>query len=492
MTRREGIGVAVLIAAVCLVQLAAANAFDLFSRHFWVDELYSHAVVADPSWSHALQAIHGGLDSLPTYQLALRVVALVIAPTEVALRSFAFASVVLALVGVYALLRHAVSPLVALTAAAAVWAHPMALSYAFDARYYGPFLAIAVWFCWIVHRRHTERTRATTAALTALSLLLCGVHVFGVLVLAAVLLTAGLVYRQWRAWLPALVGPVLLPPLWFLALQPQRQTITVATWEGVFSWSQVLDTASSVFVPGYLAAVFLGMFAIVCLHRVVRGQVQATSSPGPAESLTLLAGLSLLFPAIVLVSYFIQPTLTPRYFIPAIVALAPAIAHGLTQVPRWGTVVILVFLLGFGTNQLRWGGAHARSTDQRIEAMAGAIRALPADRPVLFEVTHELAVLWKYAPDLRNRVFWIDFEDGELPHPSAIRIVSRDLARAYSRFYDGQPGTAWSSVEDSREFYVIVDPRAWAADGPASTNETRYPGFTLEPAGIVLMRASKR
>jgi hypothetical protein len=68
-------------------QLAAAKAFYLFSRNFWLDEIYTYTSVADPVLIHSLRAIAGGIEvNPPALQLLLRLfTALVGSNGEVAL-----------------------------------------------------------------------------------------------------------------------------------------------------------------------------------------------------------------------------------------------------------------------------------------------------------------------------------------------------------------------------------------------------------------------
>src|SRR5262249_14970322 len=48
--------VAAGLAALVAVQLVLANALSLFHAHFWLDELFTYAIVADPDVPHSLQA----------------------------------------------------------------------------------------------------------------------------------------------------------------------------------------------------------------------------------------------------------------------------------------------------------------------------------------------------------------------------------------------------------------------------------------------------
>jgi len=489
---REGALVLVAILALVATQLISIDGRYLFTKHFWLDELYTHAIVADPDLGHAFRAARGGMDSMPLHQIILRGFTLFVPPGEVLFRAVALGSVVAALSGLYLLLRRAVSPLVAVTTVMAIWAHPLILINAFDARFYGPFLAASVWFCYALERRHAAATATRTAAgLAVASLVLCAIHVFGILVWLTAVPTAVLVYRRWTIWWPALAGPAAFPVLWVLFLQPQRDVVTIPTWEAAFSWFTVASTVRFVLLPGYLGIliVLMGIGAGVGLLRARRLDARLDD---PAPALVLLAGLGALIPLLILESLIVQPTLTSRYFIPAVAALAPAIALGLAWLPRWACAILFMVFVGLSTHGLRQNAREARAQDERTAAIMREIRTVPSGERVMFEVPHVVAVVWHYAPDLRDRIALMDFETGQVPHPSPLRIATRDLARAYARFYDGPRQVPWIEIAAGSAFYLMRDFRAWAPTGPAPTPSTRYPGFIITAVGRDIAKASRR
>src|SRR5438093_187083 len=75
--------------------IGCANAAYLFARHFWIDEIFTFALVADPDPVHALGALAGGVDmNPPTLYLLLRGLTLLTGgPGEVAFRVFAAGSI---------------------------------------------------------------------------------------------------------------------------------------------------------------------------------------------------------------------------------------------------------------------------------------------------------------------------------------------------------------------------------------------------------------
>ena len=326
--RREVLLVALGLAVAFAAQLTLVDGWYLLSRRFWIDELSTYELVAAPSLTQALRAVHGGIDSMPAYAILMRLPAVLVGdPSEFFLRSGSLGFILLAAVGVYTLLRQSVSRPAALAGALAVWAHPLALNQAFDARFHGPFLAASVWFCLAVHRRHTVSPgRGGAIALALAAIALCAIHLFGVIVWAIVLGTSALVFRHWRSLWPALVGPTVLPAMWWLALGPQRRTVTVTSWEDPFSWSRAADTTGFVLLPVFFTSLMLLIWAVIAAESIrTRREAVAPHTVSPAE--ILLTSLGLLVPALIAVSLVIQPTLTPRYAIAAVAALAAQIGR---------------------------------------------------------------------------------------------------------------------------------------------------------------------
>ena len=488
---REGVLVAAGLAAMVGLQLVAIDGVYLFSKYFWIDELYTYAVVSDPNLAHALGAIRGGIDNMPVNALLMRALGAVAGnPAEVFLRSYALGFMVLAMTGIYVLLRRAVPVPAALAGVLAVWAHPLIQGHAFDARFYGPFMAASVWFCFAVDRRLTSpHVRRTAIGLALAALALCAIHLFGIIVWGIVVAASVLVFRRVRPLWPALAGPPLLPLIWWLVLAPHRAVITVPTWENPFSWSEFADTARFVLLPDYLTATFLLMWGVLCIGWILAQRPEnAPPAPIPSPVFMLLTSLGLLVPAVAGVSLLIQPALTPRYSMVAIAALAPLVAWSVARLPRWGAVLIIALLMAVSTNGLRRHAVQARWQDQQIQSVAAAVRQLPGEAPVVFEVTHVVDVIWRYAPDLRSRVVLLDFETGDVPQSSPLRIVSRDLARLYRRLYEAPRHVTWSELRSSPSFYLAPDRRAYSVQPGA---KDRYPGFTITPLGPHLAVASR-
>ena len=57
--------VAVGLAALVALQLILTDALYLFHAHFWLDELFTFAIVSDPDLPHSLQALGNAVDTNP-------------------------------------------------------------------------------------------------------------------------------------------------------------------------------------------------------------------------------------------------------------------------------------------------------------------------------------------------------------------------------------------------------------------------------------------
>jgi hypothetical protein len=465
------LGLAVLAAA----QLQIAGAFSLFGRHFWLDEIFTHTLVADADCGHALRALAGGVETHPpAYYLLLRAYGLVAGTDEVALRGFALSAMLVALLGLYATLRLAYAPFVAVAAVLAVWSHPLVLLQAFEARFYAPWLAVTAWFAFCVARAQAPHAgRLASAALALTAVLLCTIHYFGViafgLVVAAALLTSPLGARGcWRRLRPAWVGPLALACC--LPLLPgQRAATTVATWVPPVDRDSLLAFATGVaplrFLP-LLAA------AVVALWPTRR-----TSPPPWRGGPGLLLALGLMPLILTGFSLAVQPVLMERYAMPAVAAVAPLTALAGARLPRAVLAGICAVLLALGTWYLQAQAGAAVATDRRMEELAAVIRARTGDDPVAFQHTHELYPLCRYAPDLAGRCVCLDFEPGQVGETTTFRLFNRDLHRRYVAYY-GRPGLiAWDDYRARpRRYLVPAFDKLDQADG----SETLYPGFVVQ------------
>src|SRR5262245_29081289 len=150
--------VLVFLSGVIATQLAISNSFTLFNRYLWLDEIVTHVLVRDRNLGRSMRALVSGLDTNPPgYHLLLRVfLKLTRAADETAMRSFALLATIAALIGLYAAVRLAAPPVVAIAVLLAIWQHPLVVRFAFEGRMYALWLASSVWFASALARTWTS------------------------------------------------------------------------------------------------------------------------------------------------------------------------------------------------------------------------------------------------------------------------------------------------------------------------------------------------
>ena len=437
VTAPEILAVALGLIALLVVQLFLTGSFSLFDRYLWLDEIHTHLLVTDPQLTHAAGALADGADfNPPGLYLMLRGLDMLTGGGPISWRAAAVGSVLAALLGVYLLVRQAVDRAAAIVAVIAVWAHPLVVFQAFEARFYAPWLAAAVWLAYSLARCSREETGPFwRIAVAACSVAVCLIHYFGVISLVLVM-TAHLAFN-WRSTRHTLRLLVALSagPLALLACIPlyvgQRASLTVPTWMPEPTWQSTL---------GFLHDVFL--FPILALVIVGAGRYFSPGAGFPRKYLTgrfrPLAGLTgLLFLPVVLIglSYAAQPAMMGRYALPAIAAVGPILAlaaRGVGRV-RWSVVCLVLLLLG--SYNLAGVRQYMQTRDADWDRLAAWLESDHPQGPVLFELRDDLYPMCRIAPSSAGRFYFHDFPDGAPGWQSRRAIVERDVARNHHRLY---------------------------------------------------------
>ena len=466
--------------AFVLAQLVLSNSLSLFGRQFWLDEIATQFVVYDPSLGHALDAVKGGVDTNPpTLHLLLRALTQDDSrgSREVTLRFLVLLFALSGLLGVYALLRQSFHPLASLAGCLAVWCHPLFLHQAFEARFYGAWLAGTVWYAYFLTRaRHTSGPwvkimLAVTAAFV------CTVHYFGIIAVGSVTLLELLLRprgegRQFSRLLPVLLGPAAL-----LACLPiyasQRAAFTVPTWVDPPTADLAERFAIKLLFPAYLAVVavlpwFTGLW---------RSRRAAEVTPRSCGDLSLQAGMTglVLMPvALIVFSFTVQSVLVSRYGLPAVAALAPVVAYAVSRTNRGWALALCAFLALESTREMELQAFRYRERDAASNQLMETLRTRTSDGAVVFERVHQLLVVGRYAPDVARRCYHLDFERDQIPDARDFRIMCRDLVRQYNRFYQTPALMKWAEVQGLSKFYLVFDPGRPLGDRP----ERAFPGFT--------------
>jgi hypothetical protein len=470
-------------AAVVAGQLLVLPVATLFSRDFWLDEIYTHTLVADPDMAHAGRALAAGVETHPpALYLLLRAFTFVAgACDEVTLRALALLSVGLGLAGVYCCLRGAFAAPASLAAVLLLWCHPLVEAHAFEARFYGPWLAGLVWFAFFLARcRAGGGGWSARLGAAACAVFVCTVHYLGILSLG--LVVAGELVARRLAGMPLRGGlaSAALGPLALAACLPllarQRTALTVATWVPPATAERSLAFLKDIFLDPYLVPLVVTVW-VFFLVRDVR------SGGGGAGGLLPLAGLTalLLFPlALVTFSWVAQSVLEPRYALVAAAGLGPAAASLLAPLPRrwaWAVSAYLVVVSALGLSAL---ASRYREEDGKTRELIAALRAGTDAADVIFESPVRMYVVCRYAPDLARRCYLMDFERGDFRPIHDSRLFVRDLARRYAEYYSPTSLRPWRSLRGLPRFYLV--PTFFGRGAPeGGVYPSPYPGFLFRP-----------
>ena len=483
----EMLAVALLLALAVGGQVLAAGAGYLFQRNLWLDEIYTHTLVSDPDWGHALEALAGGVETHPPtlYALLRLYTALWGGSSEVALRSFALLAVVLALVGLYAGLRAAFAPAASLAGVLAVWCHGLVVHHAFEARFYGPWLAATAWFAYLLARSRVGKSRTRmNLARAASAVLLCVIHYFGIITLALVvgleaIASPSLLKNRRGSLLAAAAGPAALG-LCLPLLVRQRAAFSVPTWVQSPTVADVAQLGTWILLPASLTAVLI-LAWLSAFSRRIRGV--SDEAPGPGGDFTRVAGLTglLLLPLVlVALSFTVQPVLVDRYALPAVAGLAPAVAYLASRMGRAWVVALVAFLTVVGTQQLGNQAAEARDRDRRTAETIAAIRRHRGGDPVLCEDIVSQYALHRYAPELRSDCLFLDHERNEFAGVGNDYFFCRDLARRYAAFYREPRLLSWDAFRKTPRRYLLVVGVPWSNSRQTAFRRD-YPGFITRP-----------
>jgi hypothetical protein len=475
---RELAGVALFFVALVGAQFAVTGAFSLFTRHFWLDEMYSQRLAADPDVAHLLAALRGGAETHPPtyYVLARGFTRLAGDDGETGLRAFALLAALAALVGTYAVLRMTFPPLVALAAVLALWAHPLMQRYAFEARAYGPWLAAAVWFAyWLGLALRPGQSRLVLLPLAGTAVVLCTLHYFGIITLACVFVADLAWARSSGARRLPVVAAVAAGPAALLACVPlllgQRAALTVPTW---------VKTAEAVDVGPFLLSVLLPRFLMVVpamafVAWLLRGRRPAGARGDPTAVIGL-AALGLFPLLLITFSWTVQSVLVDRYALPATAAIAAAVAVVVAGLSRPWLLALCALLVASGTRHLYDLAQEYQARDRDSDALIAAVRRDTGEGLVVFEQPHHLHVVCRYGPDLASHCFLLDFEPGDFATVPRSRVFNRDLARRFAAFY-GMPGlVSWDRIKSAPQWYLVSEGQGFGRGSSVDPNHW-YPGF---------------
>lgn len=483
-----------VLAAVGLValELGALQAGIALTRPLWLDEVHTYLLAATQSLPESMRSLASGADfSPPTVFLLYRVVGhLAGGLSELTMRLVAVVSVVGALATTYVLLREQFSRVPAAAGTLAVWAHPVVVYAAFDARFYGPWLLATG--CMLVALRRAVVNRPTglsRAALAAAAVALCTVHYFGILSWAAAV--ALIVVRApggrrdtIRRLLPALAGPLALAACIPFFLE-QKEALTVPTWNRPQSLAGLLRLLA-VLVLEPATVVALAFWASVRVLRLrVRLDLPDREATGLSLGPQLLLAQGLVPVALAVFSLVVQPATEPRYWITGTFVGAPLVAAAASRSGRGlGAIIAIVALLCSMLTLYGQRLSFAAYAERVTEDMRATSRLADEGTLVVTRRRHELYPLLVERPDLRAKVALLDYS--AIDPNDDFAAIERDVARVHlSRF--GFPAIVEPrDLAAVRSFYLVEFP----ATRRPTANE--FPHHVIEQVSPRLFRLERR
>lgn len=491
---REALAVALGLVLLAAVQLCLTGSFSLFDRYLWLDEIHTHLLVTDPELAHAASALADGADfNPPGLYLMLRGLDVLTGGGPISWRVAAVGSALAALLGIYLMVRQAVDRAAAAIAVIVVWSHPLVVFQAFEARFYAPWLAAAVWLAYSLAGYSREESGPFwRVAVAVCSVAVCLIHYFGVISL--VLVTVAHLAFNWRSTrhrlqlLAALsAGPAALLGCIPLYLG-QRASLSVPTWMPDPTWHSTLGFLHDVFLFPILAV----MIAAAGRYFSAGAEFPQGSISGRLRPLAGLTGLLFLPGVLIGLSYAAQPAMMGRYALPAIAAVGPVVAlaaRGMDRV-RWSVVCVVLLLLG--SYNLAGVRQYMQTRDSEWDRLAAWLASDYPHGAVLFELRDDLYPMCQISPRLAGRFYFHDFPDAAPGWQSRRAIVERDVARNHERQYGWPQLLTPDDLGGLKKLYYVAsqsDPdrvaRQFPGFGVRKVREKVFELSVLEPSEAV-------
>ena len=431
-------------------------------RQMWMDEIHSWLLIQDDSTSRSLQALADGVDyNPPTYILLARQLRYLPGGIkEGNLRSFSLSLMLLAVLGVFKLLRRRYPLLVCMASVLLMLSSVHLVHQSTEMRFYPLWLAACAWLCVALDVAGLQKAwqlRLSNVVALLMAATIATTHYFGILTLGLIcsgaLLAPDLTKGRVRMILvTGLTGGVcLVGCLPFLIVQ--RSALSQATW---VSPATLADSI------GFLTALFPLLPVIVCGIAFVLSTALNKSQESiqnlygdDARQLAPCVFLSLMPIVIVLLSWTIQPALVTRYAVTGVLGFGPIFALLLSRCgPRMQIILVavsgIIFMQVVAFCRDQW-----HEIDEARDAFVTQLRELPSDVPIIFEDrTISMPVLHAH-PELQSHCWLVDFTDDQLTGASRLRSVQRDVGRRIEKWYPEYKMRSLSSLRDEPAFYVI-------------------------------------
>ncbi len=431
-------------------------------RQMWMDEIHSWLLIQDDSIPRSLQALADGVDyNPPTYILLARQLRYLPGGiTELSLRCLSLSLMLLAVLGVFTLLRRRYPMLICIAAVLLMVSSVHLIHQSTEMRFYPLWLAACSWLCVALDVEGLQKPwqfRLSNVVALLMACVITTTQYFGILTLGLIcggaLLAPGLTKGRIRMILvTALTGSVcLVGCLPFLIVQ--RSALSQATW---VSPATLTDSI------GFLTALFPLLPMIVCgIAFVLATALNKSQNPfqssfiDDARRLAPCLLLSLMPLVIVLLSWTIQPALVTRYAVTGVLGFGPIFAVLLSRCgQRLQAVLVVVsgiiFMQSIAFCRDQW-----HEIDEARDKFVMELKGLSSKAPIIFEDrTVSMPVLHSH-PDLQSRCWLIDFTDDQLTAASRLRSVQRDVGRRIEKWYPEYKMRSLSSLRDESAFFVI-------------------------------------
>jgi hypothetical protein len=422
------------IGAIAAAQIGVTGAAALVRRPLWLDEVHTHLLVHDSDLGHAMRALADGADAnAPLLYLVLRAVrGLVGAAGPEVLRVFALLCTLGALTATYATLRLAVGRAPAAVGALSLWAHPLVVRHAFEARFYAPWLLLLASLAFVLTRTLTRSYgRGTLAAIALLSIATCTIHYLG---LASWALLAGGWMLAARGhlrsrWIIAALG---IGPIALLACLPlylgQQRALAGVTWIPEPTPQHFVKFVGGVFPATLIVPIAVVVVVAWFIQR--RGSGGDPQRPERVRRLTPLIALAAIPLLFTLFSYGVQSLFMPRYGMPALLSIAACVALVVEAVPPLARALLAAVWVALSSGSLAGFVAHEASANQQSRPIVDAVTS--NHEQVVFENRLDLFPLLVSLPDQARRFHFLGVD---VPRSERLRFCEQRVAAALARHY---------------------------------------------------------
>lgn len=457
-------------------------------RWMWMDELLSYQLAADPSWWHMIQALGDQVDTSPPLYFSLTWLwSAVFGASPLSLRLFSALGFAIALLLCWRLVRRRFG----------FWAASLSVPLVFlgshvlyeqnvQARFYGLFMALAVWAvercdALIRERRPDKRLLLTNAAAHAGLIL---IHPFGLVyscALLACLLLWDLLQRRWNGRLRVYGSFALGWAPFFMWLGPFLRQLEVGEpcfWLPVPEWGWMHNCMTLGLQLGWLLLAVAAAVVLAWLDRRIESPSSDGLAPAAGRLHLLLLGLVLAFgvPLVAwLWSQIGRPVFLDRYMLPGLVGwvlilslpasrvdAAWSATAGDTAPGRWWRRVrqaVVLALVGLALAIPVW---RAWREDPKPVPGRGELIGLP-DLPVAVESPHKYLPRRFYHPEAPY-FFILDWEAAMQPGGLANSTVDYKVMSAMKRHYPEHAIVSGERflAEHDRFLLLDEDERLWS------------------------------